>query len=91
MRIHAKKLYTPEEILHDQIVAIENGVISSITPGSEAPLSCDILTPGLIDVHIHGGEGFNARDFDVDAIAPFLDKLLACGVTDFLMTISAIR
>ena len=91
MRIHAKKLYTPEEILHDQIVAIENGIISSITPGSEAPLSCDILTPGLIDVHIHGGEGFNARDFDVDAIAPFLDKLLACGVTDFLMTISTGR
>ncbi len=91
MRIHAKALYTPGGILADQIVTIEDGVIASIEPGYEAPISCDILTPGLIDVHIHGGEGFNARDFGIDTIKPFLDKLLSCGVTDFLMTISTGR
>ena len=91
MRIHAKQLFTPDGILTNQIVTINDGVITSIQPGSDVPVSCAILTPGLIDVHIHGGEGFNARDFDIDTIAPFLDKLLSCGVTDFLMTISTGR
>ena len=91
MRIHAKKLFTPSGILPDQIVTIENGVITAIAPGTDAPLSAAILTPGLIDVHIHGGEGFNARDFGPEGMRVFLDKLLSCGVTGFLMTISTGR
>lgn len=88
MRIHAKRLFTPQGFLEDQIVTVQDGVIASVEPGDDAPVHADILTPGLIDLHIHGGEGFNARDFDLDIIAPFLDKLLACGVTGLLMTIS---
>lgn len=88
MRIHAKRLFTSQGFLEDQIVTIEDGVIAAIEPGTSAPVSAAILTPGLIDLHIHGGEGFNARDFDLDTIVPFLDKMLACGVTGFLMTIS---
>lgn len=88
MRIHAKKLLTPQGFISDQIVTIENGFVSSVEPGTDAPLCADILTPGLIDLHVHGGEGFNARDFDLDCIAAFLDKMLRSGVTGLLMTIS---
>ena len=90
MRIHAKRLLTPQGFLDNQAVDIEDGVIAAIAPiaAPEADLYADILTPGLIDLHVHGGEGFNARDFGIEGIAPFLDKMLACGVTDFLMTIS---
>jgi len=91
MRIHTKKLFTPDGVLTDQVVTIRDGLIASIEPGTDAPIHAGLLSPGLIDVHIHGGEGFNARDFDVDRIEPFLNKLLACGVTDFLMTISTGR
>ncbi|MBR5287675.1 MAG: N-acetylglucosamine-6-phosphate deacetylase [Clostridia bacterium] len=91
MRIHAQQLFTPAGVLRDRIITIDDGTIVSVVPGTDAPVSCPILTPGLIDVHIHGGEGFNARDFDLRTIAPFLDKLLSCGVTDFLMTISTGR
>jgi len=91
MRIHAKKLFAPEGILTDQIVTIQDGLIASIEPGTQAPRHAEILAPGYIDVHIHGGEGFNARDFDIDRLSPFLGKLLSCGVTDFLMTISTGR
>lgn len=91
MRIHAKQLFTPRGILSNQVVTIDGGIITSLSPGCDAPVSCPILTPGLIDVHIHGGEGFNARDFDIDSIAPFLGRLLSCGVTGFLMTISTGR
>ena len=88
MRIHAATLYTPRGLEYDRVLTIEDGVIRSIEPGKDGDMHAEILTPGLIDLHIHGGEGFNARDFGIDVIAPFLDKLLACGVTDFLMTIS---
>ena len=91
MRIHAKRLFTPQGFVTDQIVSIEDGVIAAISPaqpGEAADLIAEILTPGLIDLHVHGGEGFNARDFELDAIEPFLTAMLADGVTDFLMTIS---
>lgn len=91
MTIHAKKLLTPNGFEHDRVVTIEGGVITSIAPGTQADHHADILTSGLIDLHIHGGEGFNARDFDVDGISLFTEKLLSCGVTGFLMTISTGR
>lgn len=88
MRIHAKKLFTPTGFIADQVVTVEDGVIAAIEPGTQGDLTADILTPGLIDLHVHGGEGFNARDFGIGDAAPFLEKMLACGVTDFLMTLS---
>jgi len=94
MRIHAKRLLTAGGFVENCILTIKNGFITQIEPYIEptkVDFHADILTPGLIDLHIHGGEGFNARDFDIDKAAPFLDKLLACGVTDFLMTISTGR
>ena len=90
MRIHAKRLFTPQGFMGNQAVDIEDGVIAAISPitSPEADLYADILTPGLIDLHVHGGEGFNARDFDLETIERFLSAMLAGGVTDFLMTIS---
>ena len=90
MRIHAKRLLSPQGFLDDRLVTIEDGVIAAISPaaGKEADLYADVLTPGLIDLHVHGGEGFNARDFDIELIEKFLNAMLQDGVTDFLMTIS---
>ena len=91
MRIYAKQMMTPRGILKHHIVEIKDSMIHDIFPDSglhSYDLQADILTPGLIDLHVHGGQGFNARDFDLDQISPFLDAMLADGVTDFLMTIS---
>lgn len=90
MRIYAKRLLSPQGFLDNQTVTVEDGVIAAISPAAseEADLYADILTPGLIDLHVHGGEGFNARDFTLETIEPFLNAMLADGVTDFLMTIS---
>ncbi len=88
MRIHAKKLLTPQGFVSDQIVTIENGMIAAIEPGTDAPLFAQILTPGLIDLHVHGGEGFDARNFGLDVIEPFLSRMLASGVTGLLATVS---
>lgn len=91
LQIHAKRLLTPGGFEENRIVSIENGVIAAIEPGDHAPISAEILTPGLIDLHCHGGEGFDARNFELDGIEPFVNKLLQCGVTDFLMTVSTGR
>lgn len=88
MRIHAKKLLTSQGFVSDQVVTIDGGMIIAVEPGTDAPVCAEILTPGLIDLHVHGGAGFNARDFDLDRIAPFLDKMLESGVTGLLITIS---
>lgn len=91
MRIHASRLFTPYGVQENRIVTVENGVITGISPGTDADKHADMLTPGLIDLHIHGGGGFNARDFGIEGVAQFVETLLACGVTDFLMTISTGR
>lgn len=92
MRILAHKLLSGVGFEEERIVRVEDGRIASVGPAEgAADFTVDYLTPGLIDVHCHGGEGFNARDFGLDRIAPFLEKMLASGVTDFLMTISTGR
>jgi len=91
LQIHARRLLTPNGFEENRIVCVEEGRIVSITPGGCAPVTAEILTPGLMDLHCHGGEGFSARDFDTQSIEPFLKRMLACGVTDFLMTVSTGR
>lgn len=92
MKIRARSLMLPGAFVPDQTVTIEQGRIASVGPWQEdADHTVDYLTPGLIDLHCHGGEGFNARDFGIDKIRPFLDRMLRAGVTDFLMTISTGR
>ena len=92
MRIHAQQVLTPEGLMADQTVVVENGVIASILPGDQqADTHCACLTPGLIDLHIHGGAGFSARNFGMKNIETFLSQMTDAGVTGFLMTISTAR
>ena len=92
MKVLAHELLTENGFEKEQIVTVENGQVLSVSPAQgEADYTVDYLTPGLIDVHNHGGEGFNARDFGLEKIRPFLNKMLESGVTDFLMTISTGR
>lgn len=92
MKILAHKLLSGAGFEEDRIVCVADGRIVSVGPAdASADFTVDYLTPGLIDVHCHGGEGFNARDYGLEQIAGFLDKMLASGVTDFLMTVSTGR
>ena len=58
MRIFAKHLLTPSGWRESQVVEIENGMIRRIDSGTDGDVKCECLTPGLFDVHAHGGEGF---------------------------------
>ena len=58
MRIHAERLLTPGGWRENQVVEVQNGLIERIFPGTDGDMHCEMLTPGLFDVHAHGGEGF---------------------------------
>ncbi|MDW7656539.1 MAG: N-acetylglucosamine-6-phosphate deacetylase [Bacillota bacterium] len=93
MRIQVNKLLTPAGWRDDQIVVIEQGTITTILDQNRAgtgmaDLQADILVPGLFDLHNHGGDGFDATQPSLNALKQFLNKMLSCGVTDMLMTIS---
>lgn len=72
-------------------VLIENGKIKEINPltyNEENILDADglYLSPGFIDVHIHGAGGFDTMDGTVDAINNIAKTIVKHGTTSFTPT-----
>lgn len=72
-------------------VLIENGKIKEINPltyNDENILDADglYLSPGFIDVHIHGAGGFDTMDGTVDAINNIAKTIVKHGTTSFTPT-----
>jgi N-acetylglucosamine-6-phosphate deacetylase len=91
--IHAN-IYTPDELLPDHTIEIENGIIRKVYPSIQFEESLDstidangmAVTPGLIDVHIHGCMGADTMDATVEALSTMSAFLGKHGVTSFLAT-----
>jgi N-acetylglucosamine-6-phosphate deacetylase len=45
-----------------------------------------LLAPGLIDIHVHGGGGFNLMSDDPEQIRGYARWVAPCGVTGFLVS-----
>ena len=58
MKIFAQKLLVGRTFLANQTVTVEDGQITAIGGGGPADFSVWALTPGLVDLHSHGGQGF---------------------------------
>lgn len=86
MKISAKRLLTPDGWREGLTVTVEKGMIVAVAPGQQGDLSCEILTPGLFDIHAHGGEGYYTADLDPQALARYLQALAWHGITDVLLT-----
>ena len=87
MKIFTKKLLSGRTFLTDKTVTVENGRITAITGGGPADFAVDVLTPGLVDLHCHGGQGFDpSRSCTTSR---FLAAMLRCGVTEVLLTLGA--
>lgn len=89
LKIFAKKLLAPGGWRENQVVTIENGVIQSVETGIFADMDVNCLTPGLFDIHQHGGEGCSANVADMDRLRDYLVAQAECGVTDVLMAVSS--
>ncbi|MEA2676420.1 MAG: N-acetylglucosamine-6-phosphate deacetylase [Chloroflexota bacterium] len=78
-------------ILEDQVVqgalTIENGLITDVTLASDSAgePSASFLSPGFVDVHVHGWGGHSAMG-DRAALDGMARALLRRGVTSFLPT-----
>ncbi|MCL6271768.1 N-acetylglucosamine-6-phosphate deacetylase [Sansalvadorimonas sp. 2012CJ34-2] len=94
--VRASKVLIGKNLEHDRIVIIHNGVIEQVRPWHEslrkkcASLSevQGVLSPGLIDIHIHGAGGNDVMDAadSPDALSTISKTLLKEGVTTWLPT-----
>jgi N-acetylglucosamine-6-phosphate deacetylase len=102
--ISAGLVITPQESLKDAVVVAEGGVVSAVGRRGEFELPSDaerfdfphaVLAPGLVDVHVHGGAGWDvmgiraggAKSRTRAASREDMERLLARhGVTSYLAT-----
>lgn len=89
--IRAKEIYSAKGILKDTGILVEDGKIVDIgveesAEFTEINLKKYKVLPGLIDMHIHGANGFDTMDATYHSLNE-MSKYLACnGVTSFLAT-----
>lgn len=78
-------------IYQDKILATSLSLPESLPENADSINIIDatemIITPGLIDQHIHGGFGCDFNRADQEKIVEFSQKLPEFGVTSFLATI----
>jgi N-acetylglucosamine-6-phosphate deacetylase len=91
----ARRLVTPTEAVENPVVLVEDGRIldaasrtARAVPGGVTAFdfSDSTLAPGFVDLHIHGGAGYDVMD-DVAEALPAVEQLLARhGVTSYYPT-----
>lgn len=82
---------TPLELISHGQVEIAGGKVLYAGPrkhpyGEVFDHGDDLICPGLIDVHVHGGAGYDAMDDAPEAMNGISNYLAAGGVTGFLAT-----
>ncbi len=92
--IHNARLVTPDQPAKRGWLLCVNGKIDRIGYG-DAPVFSDIeqldgqnrmLLPGFIDIHVHGGNGYEAMDAQPDTLPELSQFYAHHGVTSFLAT-----
>lgn len=92
-----KAIINGKIILKDRIVEdcalLYSDVIEGVVPADRIPADADVIdaeggyvSPGLIDMHIHGYLGKDVCDGEIDSIRTISKGLLGNGVTGYLPT-----
>lgn len=79
--LHGKALLFDQTIVS---ITDEDAIPNCVEETIDAQSCC--ISPGLIDVHIHGYKGTDVSDDDPDGVRKMAHELLANGVTCFLPT-----
>ncbi len=82
--IGARRLLTSEGWKNDSILEIEDGRITRVASGSICDYRAEIVSPGLLDPHIHGGSGFDIMEPNVEGMEAWLLELARAGVAAVL-------
>lgn len=87
------RVLTPAALLPDHAVVMEDGRIVSITRGRPEGSFDRVIdasgmwvVPGFIDVHVHGGDGFDAMDATPEALLGMGRFFARHGVTAYYAT-----
>lgn len=91
----AALLLTPTDTVEHPFILVDEGRIVEISSGGRQPLSTavslsdfvdGVIVPGYVDLHIHGGAGYDVMD-DTAAALPAVERLLVRhGVTSYFPT-----
>jgi N-acetylglucosamine-6-phosphate deacetylase len=93
--ITAGKAFTPTGTISNALLAVEDGRIVAVAPreAMEVPAGArvvdfgdNILAPGFVDIHIHGGAGHDVMQASADELAAVERSLAARGVTSYFPT-----
>ena len=84
------KIVTPDEIIEDKALAFDgriSGIVSSI-PGDATVINAGggYVLPGFVDIHVHGGGGYDFLDSAPEAISNILKTHAKHGTTSLLAT-----
>lgn len=88
-------VYTPTRIIAPGVVLVEGERILAVGRPEQVPLPegtrCidaggNIVCPGLIDLHVHGGDGADCTEGSVEAVRTMARRHLRAGTTSLLPT-----
>jgi N-acetylglucosamine-6-phosphate deacetylase len=91
----SRTLYTPLESLDRAVVMAEAGAIVKLGTRSGVEVASgaeihdfgdDVIVPGFVDIHVHGGAGYDVMQEDVSARPGFERFLARHGVTSYYPT-----
>jgi N-acetylglucosamine-6-phosphate deacetylase len=98
--LRARRVYTPQEEIHDALLFIEDGFITTVSSQTEREipkhatvvdltqdaLADSILAPGFVDIHMHGGAGFDVMRASPSELSHLNRFLTTHGVTGYFPT-----
>ncbi len=67
-------------------IGIEGGRIAQVVPYATASADLPVLSPGFVDVHVHGGGGADTMDASEAAFARICETHARFGTTSLLLT-----
>jgi N-acetylglucosamine-6-phosphate deacetylase len=93
IKIFNGKIITPYRFLERGAIIIENGIISCVS-GEDVPVQDAVtidarghyVAPGFIDIHTHGGGGFDFMDATVEAYLGVAETHARYGTTSIVPT-----
>jgi N-acetylglucosamine-6-phosphate deacetylase len=94
--IRGGRIVTPQRVINDAVVMIEDDKIMAIEPVQQiatSPAEMEVVDaegllvlPGLIDIHVHGSAGYDVMDATPESLVEISRFLLRQGVTAYLPT-----
>jgi len=93
LKIYNANIITPNRVINNGTLIVENGRIKLISEVSidykteqEIDAKGNFLSPGFIDIHVHGGAGHDFMDNTIEAYLEIAKLHARYGTTSFTPT-----